>query len=111
MIFNDEEIYKATVHYLPEVNEYVKSHGGKIKLLGVKDGNVYIKLAGSCQGCSMSLITTKMVVQKSLREYISPELNVINVDGMPENKLPEKFYTEKERKNTIFEKVGKIFKR
>jgi Fe-S cluster biogenesis protein NfuA len=111
MIFNDEEIYKATVHYLPEVNEYVKSHGGKIKLLGVKDGTVYIKLTGSCQGCSMSLMTTKMVVQKSLRGYIHPELNVINVDSMPENKLPEEFYTEEEQKDTILGKVGKIFKR
>jgi len=111
MIFNDEEIYKATVYYLPEVNEYVKSHGGKIKLLGVKDGTVYIKLTGSCQGCSMSLMTTKMVVQKSLRGYIHPELNVVNVDGMPENKLPEEFYTEEEEKTTILGKVGKIFKR
>jgi len=111
MIFNDEEIYKAAVHYLPEVNEYVKSHGGKIKLLGVKDGTVYIKLTGSCQGCSMSLMTTKMVVQKSLRGYIHPELNVVNVDGMPENKLPEEFYTEEEEKTTILGKVGKIFKR
>ncbi len=111
MIFNDEEIYKAVVYYLPEVNEYVKSHGGKIKLLGVKDGTVYIKLTGSCQGCSMSLMTTKMVVQKSLRGYIHPELNVINVDGMPENKLPEEFYAEEEEKNTILGKVSKIFKR
>jgi Fe-S cluster biogenesis protein NfuA len=32
--------------------------------LGVKDGTPYIKLTGACGGCSMSLMTTKMVVKK-----------------------------------------------
>ncbi len=94
MIFSDEEIYKAVKHYLPTVNEYVKSHGGSIKLLGVKDGTVYIELTGTCHGCSMSLMTTKMVVQKNLREFIDPELNVTNVDGTPENKLPQEYYID-----------------
>ena len=44
MIFSDEELYHAVQNYLPKVEEYVKSHGGKIKLLGVKNGKVYIKL-------------------------------------------------------------------
>ena len=44
MIFSEEEIYKAVKHYMPTVNEYVKSHGGNIKLLGVKDNTVYIAI-------------------------------------------------------------------
>jgi len=89
MHFNDEDIYEAVKYHLPTVNEYVASHGGAIKLLGVKDGKVYIELTGACHGCSMSLMTTKMVVQKKLRELIHPELTVVNVDGTPENMLPE----------------------
>jgi Fe-S cluster biogenesis protein NfuA len=93
MQFLDEDIYSAVENYIPKVSEYVNSHGGGITLLGVKDGVVYITLTGACGGCSMSLMTTKMVVQKKLRELIHPELVVVNVDGTPENKMPEDAYT------------------
>ncbi len=93
MQFLDEDLYEAIKNYIPKVSEYVNSHGGGIELLGVKDGTVYIKLIGACGGCSMSLMTTKMVVQKKLRELIHPALNVINVDGTPENAMPQDAYT------------------
>ena len=96
MHFEDEDIYEAVKHHLPTVNEYVESHGGAIRLLGVDNGKVYIELTGACHGCSMSLMMTKMVVQKKLRELIHPELEVVNVDGTPENALPETYYTEAE---------------
>ena len=95
MHFLDEDIYEAVKNYLPKVSEYVKSHGGDIQLLGVKDGVVYIALSGACGGCSMSLMTTKMVVQRKLRELIHPELVVVNVDGTPENQMPKDAYTGK----------------
>jgi Fe-S cluster biogenesis protein NfuA len=94
--FTDEEIFHAVENSLPEVSQYVNSHGGDIKLLGVKEGKVYIELTGTCHGCSMSLMTTKMVVQRKLRELIHPELDVINVDGTKENELPEDCYREEE---------------
>ena len=65
MTFLDSEIYEAVENYLPTVSEYVSSHGGGINLLGAKNGTVYITLTGACGGCSMSLMTTKMVVQKN----------------------------------------------
>ena len=84
MQFSDEDLYEAVSNFLPQVSEYVNSHGGGIDFLGVKDGVVYIKLGGACGGCSMSLMTTKMVVQRKLRELIHPELMVENVDVAPE---------------------------
>jgi len=117
MTFSDEDIYEAVKHHLPTVNEYVNSHGGDIKLLGTKEGTVYIELTGTCHGCSMSLMTTKMVVQKKLRELIHPELVVVNVDGTPENALPDAFYTQEkpeeadatDRKEGLLDKVKKLF--
>ena len=94
MNFNNEDIYTAVKHHLPTINEYVNSHGGAIKLLGTANGTIYIELTGACHGCAMSLMTTKMVVQKKLCELIHPELVVINIDGTSENKLPEVYYTE-----------------
>ncbi|WP_295421406.1 NifU family protein [Sulfurovum sp.] len=117
MNFSDEDIYEAVKHHLPSVNEYVNSHGGAITLLGVKNGKIYIELTGACHGCSMSLMTTKMVVQKRLRELIHPELVVVNVDGTPENALPEDLYTKEKpeeevkekEEESIWGKVKKIF--
>jgi len=111
MPFSDEEIYEAVKNNLPKVSAYVDSHGGGITLLGTKEGTVYIELVGTCSGCSMSLMTTKMVVQKELRALIHPELNVVNIDGTPENILPDDIYMEAEvkdmsaEKKTMLEKV------
>ena len=116
--FTDEEIYHAVKNSLPEVSQYVNSHGGDIKLLGVKEGRVYIELTGTCHGCSMSLMTTKMVVQRKLRELIHPELEVVNVDGTKENELPEDCYREEEEiseaegveeKEGLMGKLKKVF--
>ncbi len=93
--FTDEEIYEAVQNNIPNVSTYVSSHGGGITLLGVKDGLVYIELIGTCSGCAMSLMTTKMVVEKELRVLIHPELELINVDGTPENTVPEDVYIKK----------------
>ena len=116
MHFEDEDIYEAVKHHLPTVNEYVESHGGAIRLLGINNGKVYIELTGACHGCSMSLMTTKMVVQKKLRELIHPELVVVNVDGTPENALPENYYMQEEpeaekevEEVSVWDKMKNIF--
>ena len=108
MTFLDEDIYNAVKNYIPKVSEYVNSHGGGIELLGAKNGVVYITLTGACGGCSMSLMTTKMVVQKKLRELIHPELVIVNVDGTPENAMPEDAYVEAQAEETADEKHGLI---
>lgn len=109
--FTNDEIYHAVKNNLPKVAAYVNSHGGGIKLLGVGHGTVYIELTGTCHGCSMSLMTTKMVVQRQLQELIHPELNVVNVDGTSENALPEDCYSKEEntKKEKLFDKVKKYF--
>ena len=107
MQFLDEDIYNAVKNYIPKVSEYVNSHGGGITLLGAKDGVVYITLIGACSGCSMSLMTTKMVVQKKLRELIHPELQVVNVDGTPENVMPDDAYTGTKEQEREEEKLHK----
>jgi Fe-S cluster biogenesis protein NfuA len=60
-----------------------------VNFLGVKDGVAYIELGGSCNGCSMSTMTTKMVIQKKLRELIHPELGVESIFPGQESMLPD----------------------
>jgi len=111
--FSDEELYFAVKNALPQISAYVNSHGGGITLLGVKDGVIYIELVGTCHGCSMSLMTTNMVVRRELRKLIHPELLVINVDGTPENKLPDEYFAPKKepkvKKQSVIDKVKNIF--
>ncbi len=111
--FSDEELYFAVKNTLPQVSTYVNSHGGGISLLGVKDSVIYIELVGTCSGCSMSLMTTNMVVRRELRNLIHPELLVINVDGKAENELPNSYFAPVEEpkppKESIMSKVKKIF--
>ncbi len=115
MPFSDEELYQAVNNNLHKVTAYVSSHGGNIHLKGVKDAIIYIELGGTCGGCSMSLMTTKMVVRRELRELIHPELDVINVDGTPENALPEDCYSEEAEamgevgNEGLMDKVKKLF--
>ena len=115
MPFTDEELYHAVKENLHKVSAYVSSHGGNINIKGVKDAIIYIELGGTCHGCSMSLMTTKMVVRRELRELIHPELDVINVDGTPENALPEDCYSEEAEvveeveKEGLLDKVKKFF--
>jgi Fe-S cluster biogenesis protein NfuA len=119
MPFSDEEIYDAVKNNLSKVSQYISSHGGDIRLLGVKNAIVYIELTGTCHGCSMSLMTTKMVVRRELRELIHPELDVVNVDGTKENELPEEYYTQQTEnseeenlkgKEGLIDRVKRIFK-
>lgn len=106
MPFSDEEIYEAVKNNIPKVSAYVSSHGGGITLLGVKNGLVYIELIGTCSGCAMSLMTTKMVVQKELRILIHPELELVNVDGTPENAVPDDVYIAPEEEIEVVQKVS-----
>ena len=113
--FSDEELYYAVENALPQVSGYVSSHGGGITLLGIKDGVVYIELIGTCHGCSMSIMTTNMVVRRELRTLIHPELFVINVDGKSENKLPDDVFRPiqddkvEEDEKSVLDKVKNIF--
>ncbi|SFV57665.1 NifU protein homolog [hydrothermal vent metagenome] len=116
--FSDKELYDAVKNAIPQVSAYVSSHGGGITLLGVKDGVIYIELGGTCHGCSMSLMTTNMVIRRELRKLIHPELLVINVDGTSENRLPDDYYAPQEEpkqeepkveKESIVDRVKNIF--
>ncbi len=107
--FTDEELYHAVESNLPKVSAYVDSHGGGLALLGAKDGTIYIQLGGVCGGCSMSVMTTNMVIRKELRLLIHPELFVTNVDGTDENRLPDEYYAPAKEEEGVVSKIKNIF--
>ena len=60
------------------VRPYTQSHGGDVELVDVREGVVYVRMAGSCNGCSMSAVTLRNGVEEALREQC-PEITAIEV--------------------------------
>ncbi len=70
----------ARVHQILEekINPGVASHGGRVALMDVKDGRVYLKLGGGCQGCGMVDVTLKQGIEATLKEEIPEIIEVLD---------------------------------
>lgn len=54
----------------------LKSEGGDIQLIEVKDDIVYVKLTGACGTCPMSSLTLKNWVETTMKNEI-PEVKAV----------------------------------
>lgn len=61
---------------LEKIRVGLKSEGGDIELVDVKDGVVYVKLTGTCGTCPMSPLTMKNLVESTLKKEI-PEITSV----------------------------------
>lgn len=61
---------------LNRVRISLKSEGGDIELIDVKDNVVYVKLMGACGTCPMSKLTMKNLVESSIKTEI-PEIKAV----------------------------------
>ncbi len=84
----------APVEYKPEDEEIVgrikdlleqdiavalRNDGGDIEFVRFLDNRVYVRLTGSCAACRSSEVTIKNVVEAQLREFVSEDIQVIEV--------------------------------
>lgn len=58
------------------VSEYVRSHGGELIVHSFHDGIVYVRLKGTCEGCSAQDITLRFGLERTLRRAI-PEVKKV----------------------------------
>lgn len=61
---------------LAKVRQGLKSEGGDIELLDVRDGVVYVKLKGACGSCPMSTLTMKNWVETTIKKEV-PEITSV----------------------------------
>ncbi|MFZ5365879.1 MAG: NifU family protein [Patescibacteria group bacterium] len=61
---------------LEKVRPQVQAHGGDLKLVGVKNGQVTIKILGACLGCPMAQATFGAGMEEFIKEEI-PEVKKI----------------------------------
>ena len=52
------------------VRERLQYDGGDIKLVGIEDGVVKVKLQGACAGCPMSQMTLKNFVEVAIKKEV-----------------------------------------
>ncbi len=62
-----------------EVNPSVAAHGGTILLTDVKDGQLYIEMSGSCQGCAASQFTLRQGFERIVRRVVPEVSDIIDV--------------------------------
>lgn len=51
---------------LDSVRPYLQSHGGDVELVKIEDRIAYVRMQGSCNGCSMSAVTLRDGVEEAL---------------------------------------------
>ena len=68
-----QEIFKK------HVDPGLASHGGSIKIIDIKEGNLYIELSGGCQGCGMSKVTLKQGIEVAIKDHIDEITQIIDV--------------------------------
>ncbi|MFH0728962.1 MAG: Fe-S cluster assembly protein NifU [Pseudomonadota bacterium] len=63
-----------------EIKPGLEKDGGDIELVDVDGPRVLVRLCGACASCKMAQVTLKDFVESKLRELVSPDLIVEEVD-------------------------------
>lgn len=60
-----------------QIAPMLRRDGGDIELVDMNGADVYVKLHGACHGCVHATDTLRSVVQETLRQEVSADINVI----------------------------------
>lgn len=63
---------------LTSVRPQLHSHGGDVTLVRVEDGTAFVRLEGACNGCSMSSVTLRNLVEEALVQQV-PAISAVEV--------------------------------
>ncbi len=64
-----------------QIRPMLKNDGGDIELIDVEGNSVKVALRGMCAGCIGASSTIKEVVETKLREFVAPELTVVEAES------------------------------
>ena len=70
---------------LDTIRPGLHSHGGDVELVRIEEGVAYVRLAGACNGCSMSSVTMRTTVEEALVAGVS---SVNSVEVVPSEPTP-----------------------
>lgn len=70
----DAEIRSVVQELLDrDINRSIASHGGRISIVDVRAGNLFIAMSGGCQGCAASSVTLRKGFEVMVRR-VAPEI-------------------------------------
>lgn len=80
---NKEELYQRVEEALDAVRPHLIADGGNVEVVEISDDmTVYVKWLGNCQWCTMSAMTMKAGIERSVISKI-PEIKAIEaVNGV-----------------------------
>ncbi|GAC1656633.1 MAG: hypothetical protein NVS9B12_08390 [Vulcanimicrobiaceae bacterium] len=73
----EERVHNA----LESVRPYLKSHEGGVSITRIQDGVVYLKMEGSCNGCTASAETVRTAIENAVKEA-APEITEVRAEGV-----------------------------
>lgn len=68
-VFDDSKALKQVETALAQVQPYIESHGGTLKLVKVSNGTVQLQMGGACRGCPGSQFTLQRGVERAIKEH------------------------------------------
>ncbi len=77
---NNNEIEKKIIAIIEELKPFLLSDGGILEYKGFKDGIVYVKLGGACEGCEFLDLTLKDGIEQMLMNEIKEVKEVRNIN-------------------------------
>ena len=77
--FSDEELLKPVEASIDKVRPMLIKDGGNVTLLKIENGKVFVRLIGACKGCPSSAQTLKFGIERTLKNDIHPDIEIINV--------------------------------
>ena len=76
----EDELGKTVAKVIIEqVNPSIAGHGGAVLPVGVRDGVVYVRMFGGCQGCGMANVTLTQGVQQAIMQAVPEITDVVDV--------------------------------
>jgi Fe-S cluster biogenesis protein NfuA len=71
-----------------QVNRAIAAHGGKISIVDVTDGHLFVTMSGGCQGCAASQLTLRRGFEAKVRR-IAPEIvDIVDMTDHAAGKKP-----------------------
>ena len=74
-----QKILKINTIIEKKISPELQKDGGDINLVDIDDNKVFVKLRGKCSGCKNSMLTLKAFVESTLKDAVSPDIEVVEV--------------------------------
>jgi Fe-S cluster biogenesis protein NfuA len=86
---SDAELGMAVQELLDkEVNRSIANHGGKISIVDIHQGKLFITMSGGCQGCASSQMTLRQGFEVMVKRVAPEIVEIVDATDHAAGKLP-----------------------